>query len=310
MGLRARTLLLLLLLCSHAAAAAPAVVASIVPVHALVAGVMAGVGEPHLLMPGGASPHDYSLRPSDARALQQAQVVFWVGPALETVLERPLAAAPDARTVALLEAPELTLWPRREGGVWETDDEAHHDHGTTEHDAPDPHVWLDPDNAVAMVRQIAVVLSEIDPDHAGTYRANAGALMEGIAALDAELGAALAPVRETPFVVFHDAYQYLERHYGLATAGAIAVDPESRPGARRVREIRALIEARGARCLFAEPQFRPALVEVLVADTGVATGMLDPLGAELAPGPGAYFALMRGLAGSLVECLGSVAPGA
>lgn len=286
-----------------AVAAQPAVVASIKPVHALVAGVMLGVGEPRLLVAGGASPHEYSLKPSDGRALGAAQVVFWIGPALENFLVKPLANAPAARSVALLTAPGVTVLPLREGGVWEAHDEAHdHAHDlTASHDA---HVWLDPVNAIAMVRQIVAVLGAADPAHQAVYARNGAALVERLERLNQQLAAALAPVRTRPYLVFHDAYQYFERRYGLNAVGSVVLSPEQRPGAKRVAEIQARVRERQVRCVFSEPQFQPALVATIIAGSAARQGVLDPLGAELPAGPDAYFHLLEALAEAVRGCLG------
>lgn len=322
----------LLLAAGLLAAPAPAqaeikVVASIKALHSFVAGVMEGVGEPTLLVKGMASPHAYSLRPSDAQALAGADVVFWIGEGFEIFLERPLASlAEGARIVALDETPGLILLAPRAGGVWEPhedhddladggaeheheEEEAHADaadHAGDEHEhaAYDGHLWLDPRNAAAMVRQIAAELSVADPAHAGAYETNAMTMSQRIEALDGELSASLAPVRSVPFIVFHDAYQYLEARYGLAGAGSITVSPEQPPGARRLQEIHGKIEDNEPRCVFREPNFDPALVDRLVEGTGARTGVLDPEGAALAEGPSLYFELMRGLAGALRGCLG------
>jgi zinc transport system substrate-binding protein len=298
---------------------APAVVVSIKPIHSLVAGVMEGVGTPDLLIEGAGSPHSYALRPSQAMALDQAQVVFWVGEDLEAFLVRPLAAlSDDALLVALHDVDGVRLLPTREGGMWaangdedessghahEHEDEEGHDEGH-DHGALDMHLWLDPQNAAAMVDAIAATLSAADPAHAAAYGANAARMRAELASLDAELAAALAPVRERPFAVFHDAYQYFEDRYGLHAVGSITVDPQRAPGAGRLRDIRAGLEELDAACVFAEPQFRPALIETVVEGTGAGTGVLDPLGAELEAGPDQYALLLRALSGSLIECLGT-----
>jgi zinc transport system substrate-binding protein len=298
-----------------ASAPAPAVVVSIKPLHSLVAGVMEGVGEPRLLVRGAASPHTYSLRPSDAQALAEADVVFWLGEGLEVFLRRPLATlAEKARTVELGETPGLIRLKPRAGGPWEphADDQGHEaadDHAGGEahdqwHAAYDSHLWLDPRNAVRLVARIAAELSAADPAHGQAYERNAATLAQRIEALDSELAATLAPVRDIPFIVFHDAYQYLEARYGLAAVGSITVSPEQPPGARRLQDIRDTIVARQARCLFREPNFDPALVDRLVEGTVARTGVLDPEGAALAEGPPLYFELMRDMAQSLRECLG------
>ena len=287
-----------------AVAAQPRVAASIKPAHALAAGVMQGVGEPRLLIPGGASPHEYSLKPSDVRTLGAAQVVFWIGPELEKFLVKPLTTAPAARSIALLTTPGVTVLPLRAGGVWEAHEHEHdhsHDHEATA--SPDPHVWLDPLNAVAMVRRMVAVLSEADPAHQAEYARNGAALVERLERLHQHLAAVLAPVREQPYLVFHDAYQYFERRYGLNAVGSALLDPEQRPGAKRVADIQARIRARKVRCVFSEPQFQPALVETVIAGSNARRGVLDPLGAELQAGPDAYFELLQDLAEALRGCL-------
>ncbi|NBC34160.1 MAG: zinc ABC transporter solute-binding protein [Alphaproteobacteria bacterium] len=315
-----------------------AAVATIKPVQSLAAAVMGDRGSPHLLIRGAASPHVYSFRPSDAEALQQADIVFWVGPALETFLVDPLVAlAEETRRVTLAEAPGVTLLAYREGGPFaahdhagegedhghDTDhahdhghehdghdhdhdhdhDHAHHDDHGHDHGVMDMHLWLDPDNAAAMVAQIRADLTAVDPAHEAAYAARAEAVTARLQELEAELQAMLAPVRDRPFIVFHDAYQYLEHAFDLTVVGSLTVSPDRQPGAARVAEIRRTLAESGAVCVFAEPQFEPRLVEMLVAGTNVRSGVLDPLGADLEPGPALYFTLMRRNAEALVDCL-------
>jgi zinc transport system substrate-binding protein len=318
-----------------ALSAVPEVVVSIKPVHSLAAGVMKGVGEPTLLIKGGASPHSYSLRPSEAASLQNADVVFWIGDELETFLDKPLQALPKhATVVALHEADGVTLLPFREGTEWEQHlagpmadpedhghaehshhgDTDHHDEehtgthnaehtGEHAHGEKNMHIWLDPTNAQAMVHRIVAVLSERDSANAPRYRANGAALIDRLIEVDTAIDRDLAPIKSCPYIVFHDAYQYFETHYGLSPAGSISVDPDRKPGARRITEIRRKIGETGAVCVFSEPQFEPAIVKTVIAGTNAKTAVLDPLGAELAPGADAYFELMRGLATSLRGCL-------
>jgi zinc transport system substrate-binding protein len=290
----------------------PRVVASITPVQSLVAGVMAGIGSPELLVPGNASPHVYTLRPSDARKLDNAQLVFWVGEIYEGFLEKPLEAlAGKAKVVTLSAAEGVTLLRARGGGAWEGDTaHAHgHSHKSGKHDhaarEDDGHLWLDPENAKAIASAAARALSEADPPNAARYGANADALKRRLAELDRTVAARLGPVGKQPYVVFHDAYQYFERRYGLAPAGSITVAPEGKPGANRVQQIRAKMTKLGARCIFAEPQFEPSIVRTIAADTKAKAGVLDGLGADLPEGPDLYFALMERLAGSLADCLAS-----
>lgn len=298
----------LVLAASGVAQAKPRVVATIPPIHSLVAGVMADIGQPDLLVKGGASPHTYALRPSDAEMLTRADVIFWIGDGLENFLVKPLAAlGGGAETVALSGAPGVRLLAAREGGVWEADEEEHgHDHGQEaehHHGPTDPHVWLDPTNARAMVGAIVAALSRRDPTHAGAYAANGARLDARLTALGDEVAAIVAPVAEKPFLVFHDAYQYFETAFGLAAAGAISVGPQRQPGAKRLGELRQRLQSAGVGCIFREPQFTPKLAEALAAGTGARIGVLDPLGAGLAAGPDLYFKLLRNDAQALKGCL-------
>jgi zinc transport system substrate-binding protein len=295
---------LLAVLPSRAVAAAPKVVVSIKPIHALVAGVMAGIGEPGLIIAGGSSPHVYTLRPSDARKIETADLVFWIGPILEGFLAKPLASlAGRADIVELDRVPGITLLPARQGGGWEADEDEHHQAAAsaTEHDG---HLWLDPANAKVIVRVAAAKLAALDPANAERYRSNAAALEQRLDALDAGLRQRLAAVHRAPFVVFHDAYQYFERRYGLTAIGSITVSPEHLPGAQRIQAIHGKVAALGARCVFSEPQFEPRLVQTVIEGTPARTAVLDPEGAALKAGPELYFTLMDGLADALVTCLG------
>ncbi|WP_064682614.1 zinc ABC transporter substrate-binding protein ZnuA [Rhizobium bangladeshense] len=324
---------------SMRAADAPVVVTSIKPIHSLVSAIMQGVGEPELIVDGSASPHTYSLKPSNARALQEAKVVFWVGPNLEAFLEKPLEAlGSNASVVELENAPGLTKLPFREGGAFEAHDDGDHEtaaadghgheaagtghddgHGHEEnhahhddheehehgHGAFDTHLWLDPMNAKAMAAVITTTLAAADPANALTYQANAKALDDKLIALDKKIAATVAPVKDKPFVVFHDAYQYFEHRYGIRVAGSITVSPETIPGAERVSEIHRKVGELGATCVFAEPQFEPRLVKVVIEGTSAKSGVLDPEAATLKAGPDLYFTLMRGIADSMKACLSS-----
>lgn len=304
---RRRALAALLLLSTFlpagpAAAAAPRVVASFKPLQSLAAAVMAGVGVPESIIHGAGSPHTYSLRPSDALELSRADVVFWIGPNFETFLVKPIQAlSPNAHVVTLIKAPGVEVLEARRGGSWEKDpDEPLGDRSLNE---ADPHVFLDPRNAEAMVRAMAATLAAVDPANGPRYQANAAAEIQRLQALDAELARTLAPVRGIPFVVFHDGTQYLEHRYGLTAVGSIVVSPERLPGARRIADIHDKIAAEHAACVFAEPQFQSALVHTVVGGTKARTGVLDYVGVDLKPGPDAYFEMMRDLAHALAGCL-------
>lgn len=297
-------LLAVILLSPLSGSAQPRVVVSIVPLHSLVANVMQDVGEPVLLIKGGGSPHDYALRPSDVRVLGGADVVFWMAETLESFLVKPLRSMDSVRSIELLDTPGLAPLPMRAGGVWQAHEpEQEAQFGGVRRQDYDPHVWLDPRRAGAMANHIAAVLSDIDPANAGAYARNAGRLTERLGSLETEIAEWLAPVRDVPYIVFHDAYQYFEHRFATNAVGSITVSPERLPGARRIVEIRAIIRERGARCIFREPQFRPALVGILLEDTDAVSGVLDPLGTTLEPGPDAYFELLHDLADSLRACL-------
>ena len=294
---------------------ADGVVATIKPVHSLVSAVMAGVGEPKLLMRGMASPHTYNLRPSDARMLQGARLIVMIGENMETSLAGPIdRLANNARVVRLSNAPGLILKPVRSGRLFAGEhDHHHHDHGhhghgdsdklATSQDAFDTHLWLDPVNAVAMASAIADAMSEFDPRNEDTYQDNARQLSQKLKALTAEIDADLVPVRDIPFIVFHDAYQYFEDRFGLSAVAAIKLDPQQTPGIRRIQELRAKVRDLGVACVLAEPQFDQGLVDVVNEETPARSGIVDPLGSTVESGPNLYFTLLRNLAASVKQCL-------
>jgi zinc transport system substrate-binding protein len=289
-----RLLLCLALLAAPAAAAPPRVVADTAPVHALVAQVMGDLGTPVLLIDRGGDPHSFQLRPSQARALAEAELLFWVGPELTPWLKRALEGAGIAgEAVALIQAEGTRL--RDYDGA-----HAHTEDGHAE--ALDPHAWLDPANAAAWLATIAARLAAADPENAATYAANAEAARAGLAALDAELGARLAPAAGRPLYVYHDAFGYFAEAYGLTIAGALAEGDAAEPGAARIRALRADLVAAQAPCVFAEAGHDPALVTNLVEGTGLGFGTLDPSGVTLEPGPGLYSALLTGLAEAIATC--------
>ncbi|OED49892.1 zinc transporter [Rhodobacteraceae bacterium (ex Bugula neritina AB1)] len=340
----------------------PRVAADITPVHGLVARVMQGMGAPALVVRPGASPHGYSMRPSEARALDQADVVFWMGGGLTTWLEGPLEElAGDAHRVALLESTGTLVLPFREGARFEAHDHgdheaqedhanhdgpeehedhtghddhghedheehddhaghddhdheehaAHEDHGDHDdhakahghdHQGADPHAWLLPGNAQAWLDVIAKELAEHDPDNAAAYMANAEAGKQEIAEAVASVSAALEPFQDKPFIVFHDAYQYFERGFGLSAAGAITLSDAAKPSPARIAEIRDVVAARKVACVFSEPQFNPGLVATVLDGTGAGTAVLDPLGAGLEPGPQFYPALLQDIGAAIAGC--------
>jgi zinc transport system substrate-binding protein len=304
------------------AADVPRVVTDLPPVHSIATQVMAGVAEPVLLLDRGANAHSFQLRPSQAAALSRADLVVWIGPEMTPWLDRALdGLSEDAVRLGLLNAPET--FTRRFGDAGGEDhdhDHDHaHDHGAAEqpgpetadtdhddhgHDGVDPHAWLDPANAMAWADLMAAELGRLDPENAGTYSANAAKAKAGIAALDAEIAASLAPLHDRPFVVFHDAYGYFTDHYGLHPAGAIALGDATSPGAARLAALQASIGQSGTICLFPEAQHDPALVQQMAETSGARIGRaLDPSGSSLELGAGNYAELLRNMAFALTECL-------
>ena len=283
----------------------PKVLASIKPLHSLAANSMAGAGQPALLMRATASSHIYTLRPSDARSIAQADVIFWIGPAYESFMAKAVqGVARQTRVVEIGELPGIRLLPVRHGGVWAEHDEAAHAQSGDEDNETDMHLWLDIDNAQAIAWAMTAALTAADPANGALYEANAAHLTERLADLDEELRETLAPAAGKPYIVFHDAYHYLERRYGLLPVGSITVTPDRVPGPRRLSELRRAIVDRKAACVFSEPQFTSSLVATVTNGTPARSGTLDALGSTTVDGTDGYFATMRALAGSLVGCLG------
>lgn len=327
----------------------PRVVADITPIHSLVAKVMQGVGEPSLIVAPGASPHEYSLRPSEATALQDADLVFWVGPELTPWLEGAVdTLAGEAAVIGLFDLEATTVLPVRETALFEAHDhdhgaghaeesdheeheqEDHDDHAHSAHDhedhaedahandqhtgqesahtghdhaGNDPHAWLSPKNGAVWLTAIADALASADPNNADTYRANAAAARNELTMLSAEISTILDPVRNRNFVVFHDAYQYFEAAFDFPASGAISVSDASDPSPARISEIQDRIADRNISCVLSEPQFDAGIVSAVMAGSEAQTGVLDPLGADLTPGPEFYNRLLRRLATSLADCL-------
>lgn len=341
-------LISIILLCTFAVRSFSAdlqIVTTIKPVNALVMGLTTGLNPPHLIIKGAGSPHLYSLRPSDAKALEAARLVFWIGEGMETFLETSLSKlAKNAVIVELGDAPGLVRHKYREGGNWaahahdehkhdddhansrkhddDDHDEAHHDddkhdhekhadekHGHEEHahgehdNGIDMHLWLDPGNAKAMIDRIKSALIKAYPQHRAVFEENAARFAKKLSALDKDIRAVLAPVKSRPYVVFHDAFQYFEKHFGLNGVGAITLSPDRQPGAERIKEIQARIKQMNVSCIFAEPQFQPRQIASVIEGTSAKTAILDPLGANLADGPELYFKLMRQNAKALRGCL-------
>jgi len=298
------------------------VITSIKPLHSLVSYVMDGVGTPDVLVDGSSSPHTFQLKPSHATMLQEADIVFWIGEDLESFLETPLKSiAKNSRHIALMESDEIELLKFREKNIFGGHDEhdehgdEHDDHGDEhddhgdEHDdhhdghahgEHDIHFWLDPEIAKTIVKIVTRELSELDPNNASTYKSNSAKAMNEIDQLIKDTKSKINS--NASYVVFHDAYQYFEKRFGVEVAGALTVNPEVLPGAKQLSEIREVIEHENINCLFSEPQFNPSIAETIASDTGVKAAIIDPLGAELDPGKDLYFDLIGDIASSFESC--------
>ena len=336
-SLSALLLCLSITLSPKASTASPQVIVSIKPIHSLVASVMAGIAVPDIMIDGANSPHDFALTPSQANKLSKADLVFWVGPELETSLSKPIKTiGQQARAIELMETKGLLKFDFREdadfdvaaGKATDHDDHkhgqkddhddhkhgqkddhddhkaagGHHDHAHHAHGV-DPHIWLDPVNAQLLVTRIAAELSRADPANKARYQANAAATKAGLKQLIGQLETLMEPISNRRFIAFHDAYYYFEKRFAVTAAGTVTVNPEIMPGPRRIRQIKEKIKAAGVTCIFAEPQFSPRIVKVIAAESEAQTAVLDPLGAGLTAGPGLYVKLLTNMATAMSDCL-------
>ena len=325
----------------------PRVATDIAPIHSLVSMIMQGAGSPDLIIPPGASPHSYAMRPSEARAVAKADLVVWVGPSLAPWLEEPMSSlAQGAERLTLQEVEGIRLLTNRSGVAFEAhdhgdheghedhdghDDHAEHDdheghdhadhadHDDHDHDAHeeadahaghnhapgalDPHIWLDPQNAVVWLDAIAASLSAQDPENAALYADNAAQAQAQLVDLQADIQAELTPLRGQKFVVFHDAYHYFEARFDVEASAAISLSDGAAPSAARLAEVRDVVKDTQAACVFTEPQFNAGLVDALQDGTALKSASLDPIGAALEPGVDMYPALLRDLAAAFSSCL-------
>ena len=266
------------------------VVTSIKPIHSLAGYIMDGVGSPGLIVDGYNSPHSFQLKPSHAKMLEQADIIFWIGEDLENFLEKPLATiAKKAEKIELLEINDIKKLKFRERNIFEE----HDDHGHGEYD---PHIWLDPINAKVILSEITKHLIENDSKNAPTYKSN---LAKALAKIDKLIIDVITETNtELSYVVFHDAYQYYENRFNVNILGAMTINPDVMPGAEQIHEIHEVIEHDNVSCILSEPQFNPDIIKSIAKDTNVKTGVLDPLGANLKPGKDLYFDLIRNMSAS------------
>ena len=315
------------------------VVASIKPIHSLASYLMDGVAKPDLIVDGYASPHGFALRPSHAKMLQNADIVFWVGEDLENFLEKPLdSIAKKAEKIELLEIKGLNKLKFRERNIFDDhDDHGHDDHGHKKkddhddhdhakkeddhddhdhkqkddhddhdgheghhHGEHDPHIWLDPINAKVILNEMVEHLIENDAKNASTYKSNLEKALKDIDKLTIEVMTDLN--QSTSSIVFHDAYQYFEKRFNVNVLGAFTVNTDVMPGAEQLAEIREVIEHDKVACIFSERQFNPDIINAVAKDMDIKTGVLDPLGATLTPGKTLYFDLIKNMSKSFKGC--------
>jgi zinc transport system substrate-binding protein len=281
-------------------------------------------GEPQLIIEGTNNPHTFVFKPSHAKMIEEADIVFWIGEDLEAFMEKPLnSLAKDTKKIAFMDSEFIEKIKFREKNIFddheghEDDDEGHeddddHGHKDDDHDDDhkdahahahgefDPHIWLDPENAKEMVKIIRDELIKIDPEGQRQYSVNtAGATLELdnlINSVEKELS------KDISYIVFHDAYQYFENRFGVIPAGALTLNPDVLPGAKQIADIQDVINDKGIKCIFSEPQYNPKIIETLGNDMNVSTGVIDPLGAFIDAGPSMYSELINGIANSIKEC--------
>ncbi len=310
------------------------VVTSIKPIHSLASYLMEGVGSPDLIVDGYASPHGFALKPSHAKMLQEADLIFWVGEGLENFLEKPLKSiAKKAEKIELLEIKGLKKLKFREKNIFDEhddhgheeegheedghddhghDEDGHDDHGQEEdghddhgheghaHGEYDPHIWLDPANAKTILNEMVEHLIENDEKNASIYKSNLDKALKDIDKLISDVNSELN--QNISFIVFHDAYQYFENRFNVKVLGAFTVNTDVMPGAEQLSEIREIIEHDKVGCIFSEPQFNPDIINAVAKDMDIKTGVLDPLGATLDPGKGLYFKLIKNMSNSFKGC--------
>ena len=300
------------------------VVTTIKPLHSLISRIMETRGEPQLIIEGTNNPHTFVFKPSHAKMIEEADIVFWIGEDLEAFMEKPLnSLAKDTKKIAFMDSESIEKIEFREKNIFDDhdghedehegheDDDVHEDehegHDDDHKDAHahahgefDPHIWLDPENAKEMVKIIRDELIKIDPEGQRQYSVNtAGATLELdnlINSIEKELS------KDISYIVFHDAYQYFENRFGVIPAGALTLNPDVLPGAKQIADIQDVINDKGIKCIFSEPQYNPKIIETFGNDMNVSTGVMDPLGAFIDAGPTMYVELINGIANSIKEC--------
>ena len=323
---------------SFSAKAEVNVVTTIKPLHSLVSSVMKGVGEPSLIIEGTNNPHTFVFKPSHAKMIEEADIIFWIGEDLEAFMEKPLdSLAEKAQVISFMELSSIEKLKFREKNIFDDhdghedeheghEDEDDHGHKDDDHDDDhdghedeheghdddhndahahahgefDAHIWLDPVNAKKMVLEIAHELSDLDPNNKVKYENNANATIKSLDELVDSNKKILS--KDISYVVFHDAYQYFEKRFGVIPAGALTLNPDVLPGAKQISDIQDVINDKGIKCIFSEPQYNPKIIETIGNDMKISTGVMDPLGAYIDAGPSMYSDLINGIANSIKDC--------
>ena len=323
---------------SFSAKAEVNVVTTIKPLHSLVSSVMKGIGEPSLIIEGTNNPHTFVFKPSHAKMIEEADIIFWIGEDLEAFMEKPLdSLAEKAQVISFMELSSIEKLKFREKNIFDDhdghedeheghEDEDDHGHKDDDHDDDhdghedeheghdddhndahahahgefDAHIWLDPVNAKKMVLEIAHELSDLDPNNKVKYENNANATIKSLDELVDSNKKILS--KDISYVVFHDAYQYFEKRFGVIPAGALTLNPDVLPGAKQIADIQDVINDKGIKCIFSEPQYNPKIIETLGNDMNISTGVMDPLGAYIDAGPSMYSDLINGIANSIKDC--------
>ncbi|MBA4819541.1 zinc ABC transporter substrate-binding protein ZnuA [Pantoea ananatis] len=284
------------------------IVASIKPVGFIASAIADGVTPVEVLLPDGASEHDYALRPTDVKRLQNADLVVWVGPEMEAFMTKSAASLPEKKNLEIVQISGVKPLLLRGG-----EDDDHHDHDDAEHDHDEAHhhhhgefnmhLWMSPEIAKKTAVAIHGKLLELMPQDKAKLDANLQHFEAELADTDKRIISQLAPVKDKGYFVFHDAYTYFEKHYGLSPTGHFTVNPEIQPGAQRLHQIRTQLVEKKAVCVFAEPQFRPAVIDAVARGTQVRKGTLDPLGTDISLGKDSYVKFLSQLSSQYETCL-------
>ena len=279
------------------------VVTTIKPIHSLVAGVMDGLGSPSLIVDGSNSPHNFSLKPSHAKMIEDAEIIFWAGEDLETFMIKPLESiANNATKVSFMDLDSIIKLKFKEENILEVEgyDDDHDDHDDHADGEFDAHIWLDPKNAIEIVNEIAKTLSLKDPNKKNVYYSNAEKLNHSLNELIEKIN--LSINKDARFIVFHDAYQYFEKRFDVSSAGALILNEEALPSAKKVSEIHKIIKKQNINCIISEPQFNPNIIKSIAQDSSILTRSFDPLGSSFDTNKNLYFEMILSLSNSLKDC--------